>query len=137
MASSQNQSIADAGLENHPPMLEKGSYVPWSSRFLRYIDGKKDYGKMIKDSIFKANIDAMNAVLLGIPNDIYNSVDACKTAQAMATSKKTYALECAYTVYPILPAIPNQSRIIWEVEFFEGWKPLSPLQLAVEEVMSE
>ncbi|GJV61484.1 hypothetical protein Tco_1467584 [Tanacetum coccineum] len=24
-----------------------------------------------------------------------------------------------------------------QVEFFEGWKPLSPLQLAVEEVMSE
>ncbi|GKG41772.1 hypothetical protein Tco_0473523, partial [Tanacetum coccineum] len=23
------------------------------------------------------------------------------------------------------------------VEFFEGWKPMSPLQLAVEEVMSE
>ncbi|GKC05192.1 hypothetical protein Tco_0996802, partial [Tanacetum coccineum] len=23
------------------------------------------------------------------------------------------------------------------VEFFEGWKPLSPLQLAMEEVMSE
>ncbi|GJZ56126.1 hypothetical protein Tco_0611319, partial [Tanacetum coccineum] len=23
------------------------------------------------------------------------------------------------------------------VEFFEGWKPLSPLELAVEEVMSE
>ncbi|GKD98777.1 hypothetical protein Tco_1382674, partial [Tanacetum coccineum] len=23
------------------------------------------------------------------------------------------------------------------VEFFEGWKPLSPLQLAAEEVMSE
>ncbi|GJR30074.1 zinc finger CCCH domain-containing protein 64 [Tanacetum coccineum] len=46
-------------------------------------------------------------------------------------------LECAYTVYPILPVILNQSRIIWEVEFFEGWKPLSPLQLAMEEVMSE
>ncbi|GJY07029.1 hypothetical protein Tco_0374083 [Tanacetum coccineum] len=41
--------------------------------------------------------------------------------------------ECAYAVYPILPVIPNQSRIVWEVEFFEGWKPLSPLQLAVEE----
>ncbi|GJX37156.1 reverse transcriptase domain-containing protein [Tanacetum coccineum] len=25
-------------------------------------------------------------------------------------------LECVYTVYLILPAIPNQSRIIWEVE---------------------
>ncbi|GKC79782.1 hypothetical protein Tco_1130556 [Tanacetum coccineum] len=32
---------------------------------------------------FKADIDAMNAILLGIPNDIYNSIDACKTAQAM------------------------------------------------------
>ncbi|GJX08431.1 hypothetical protein Tco_0196363, partial [Tanacetum coccineum] len=26
---------------------------------------------------------------------------------------------------------------LFGVEFFEGWKPLSPLQLAVEEVMSE
>ncbi|GKC18879.1 hypothetical protein Tco_1021029 [Tanacetum coccineum] len=42
-----------------------------------------------------------------------------------------------YTVYPILPMISNHSPIIWEVEFFEGWKPLSPLQLAVEEVMLE
>ncbi|GJV77057.1 hypothetical protein Tco_1508641 [Tanacetum coccineum] len=105
-------------------MLKKGSYIPWVSRFLRYIDGKKDYGKMLEDSIyngpykmkpimdprnttgdpivkpyprlkkeedltgddkkrFKADIDAMNAILLGIPNDIYNFVDACKTPQTM------------------------------------------------------
>ncbi|GKE04850.1 hypothetical protein Tco_1396868, partial [Tanacetum coccineum] len=32
---------------------------------------------------FKAYIDAMNAILLGIPNVIYNSADAFKTAQAM------------------------------------------------------
>ncbi|GJZ74464.1 hypothetical protein Tco_0638610 [Tanacetum coccineum] len=123
MASSHNQSIADARSKNHPLMLEK-CYAPWSSRFLRYIDGKKDYGKMLNDSIlnglykmqkmmdqgnpignppvppferyqkeanltgddkkcFKEDIDAMNAILLGIPNDIYNSIDACKTAQAM------------------------------------------------------
>ncbi|GKB73907.1 hypothetical protein Tco_0935319 [Tanacetum coccineum] len=95
-----------------------------ASRFMRYIDGKKDYGKMLKDLIengpyqiktityqrnltrtphvlafervqeeadltgddkkrFEADIDAMNAIMLGIPNDIYNAVDACKTAQAM------------------------------------------------------
>ncbi|GKC51968.1 hypothetical protein Tco_1074713 [Tanacetum coccineum] len=123
MASIHNQSIVDAGTYNRPPMLEKGSYVPWLSRFMRYIYGKKDYGKMLKDSIengpyklkeitdhgnpddnppvppfqrikkeadftgddkkrFEENIDAMNAILLGIPNDIYNSV-ACKTSQAM------------------------------------------------------
>ncbi|GJS45887.1 hypothetical protein Tco_0596008 [Tanacetum coccineum] len=124
MASSHNQSIVDVGSENRPPTLEKGSYIPWSSRFLRYIDGKNNYGKMLKDLIlngpykvdkmmdrgnptgnphvppferdqkeadltgddkkrFEAGIDAMYAILLGIPNDIYNSVDACKTAQAM------------------------------------------------------
>ncbi|GJY13660.1 cysteine-rich receptor-like protein kinase 8 [Tanacetum coccineum] len=105
-------------------MLEKNSCIPWASRFLRYINGKKDYRKMLKDSIyngsyqmktitdpgnktkdpiiqpyprlqteedltrddkknFEADIDAMNAILLGIPNEIYYFVDACKTAQAM------------------------------------------------------
>ncbi|GJT56832.1 hypothetical protein Tco_0991886 [Tanacetum coccineum] len=120
IAGFHNQLIDDAGSQNRPPMLEKGSYVPWSSRFMRYIDGKKDYGKMLKDLIengpyrmheitdqgnppissflrllkeanhkgenkkrFEVDIYAMNVILLGIPNDIYNSVEACKTAQAM------------------------------------------------------
>nr|GFC11986.1 hypothetical protein [Tanacetum cinerariifolium] len=33
--------------------------------------------------IYEADIDAMNWILLGIPNDIYNFVDACQDAQAM------------------------------------------------------
>ncbi|GKE33183.1 hypothetical protein Tco_1452505, partial [Tanacetum coccineum] len=45
------QSLAYARLENRPPMLEKGSYVPWPSQFMRYIDGKKETRKLIKDSI--------------------------------------------------------------------------------------
>ncbi|GJY97553.1 hypothetical protein Tco_0514463 [Tanacetum coccineum] len=43
------QSLADAGSETRPPMLER----------------------------------AMNLILISIPNDIYNSVDACTTAKAM------------------------------------------------------
>ncbi|GKD43276.1 hypothetical protein Tco_1267921 [Tanacetum coccineum] len=31
------QSLADAGSETRPPMLERGSYIPWASRFRRYI----------------------------------------------------------------------------------------------------
>ncbi|GJX40127.1 hypothetical protein Tco_0255117 [Tanacetum coccineum] len=50
---------------------------------------------------------------------------------------KVDRLEYAYAVYLILPAILNQFQIVWEVEFFKGWKPLSPLQLDVEVVMSE
>ncbi|GJX65867.1 hypothetical protein Tco_0300210 [Tanacetum coccineum] len=120
MASSHQQLIAYAGSETREPMLEKGSYIPWSSRFMRYVDGKKEHGIRVKDSIFKgpykfkeitnptspvdapirrmqeykdltgedklryeADINAMNWILLGIPNDLYNSVDACQTAEQM------------------------------------------------------
>ncbi|GKA54788.1 reverse transcriptase domain, reverse transcriptase zinc-binding domain protein [Tanacetum coccineum] len=53
MLTSHQQSIADAGSKTRPPMLEKGSYVPWSSRFLKYVNGKKEHGIRVKDSIFK------------------------------------------------------------------------------------
>ncbi|GJX42291.1 integrase, catalytic region, zinc finger, CCHC-type containing protein [Tanacetum coccineum] len=32
---------------------------------------------------YEAEFEAMNLILISIPNDIYNSVDACKTAKAM------------------------------------------------------
>ncbi|GKB00959.1 hypothetical protein Tco_0829003 [Tanacetum coccineum] len=32
---------------------------------------------------YEAEIEAMNLILISIPNDIYNSVDACTTAQSM------------------------------------------------------
>ncbi|GJW59026.1 hypothetical protein Tco_0105757 [Tanacetum coccineum] len=77
-------------------MLKKGSYVQWSS----YNYGKKEYDgnppippfKRIQEEAdlkgddkkrFEAFIDAMNAILLGLSNEIYNFVNACKTAQAM------------------------------------------------------
>ncbi|GJR04366.1 hypothetical protein Tco_0527350 [Tanacetum coccineum] len=51
MMNTHQQSLAYAGLENSPPMLEKGSYVPWPSQFMRYIEGKKEIRKVIMDSI--------------------------------------------------------------------------------------
>ncbi|GKC82595.1 hypothetical protein Tco_1138312 [Tanacetum coccineum] len=120
MASSHQQALADASSENRPPMLEKKSYVPWASQFMRYVDGKRESGMRIKHSIldgpfklriiptsdspadapilrpqtysdrtgddklnYEADIDVMNLILLGIPSDIYNSVDSCSTAQQM------------------------------------------------------
>ncbi|GKA42268.1 VIER F-box protein 2, partial [Tanacetum coccineum] len=53
------------------------------------------------------------------------------------TTKETRSIRCI----PGRPIRRIQAMEIWKisnvVEFFEGWKPLSPLQLAVEEVMSE
>ncbi|GJX57539.1 hypothetical protein Tco_0287436 [Tanacetum coccineum] len=49
--STHQQSQADFGSETRPPMLERGSYVPWSSRFMRYIDRKRETRKFHRRSI--------------------------------------------------------------------------------------
>ncbi|GKA44099.1 hypothetical protein Tco_0736823 [Tanacetum coccineum] len=45
------QSLADAGSETHPPMLEKGSYIPWASRFKCYLNRKRETQKLLNHSI--------------------------------------------------------------------------------------
>ncbi|GKE88308.1 hypothetical protein Tco_1565783 [Tanacetum coccineum] len=110
------QSLSDAGSENRPPMLERGSYIPWASRFRRYFNRKRDNWKWLLKALDKcpyefkffipagvtisrlqtiedldrdellhydAEIEAMNMILLSIPNEIYNSVDACTSAKDM------------------------------------------------------
>ncbi|GKC09543.1 hypothetical protein Tco_1001153 [Tanacetum coccineum] len=65
MSNTHQQSLADAGSETRPPMLERED--------LRGDDLKH----------YEAEIEAMNLILISIPLDIYNSVDACTTAKAM------------------------------------------------------
>ncbi|GJT94437.1 hypothetical protein Tco_1089955 [Tanacetum coccineum] len=110
------QSLADAGSENRPPMLERGSYIPWASRFRRYLNRKRDNRKWLLKALdegpyeFKnfvpegstiprlqtaedlegddlllhdAEMEVMNMIILSIPNEIYNSVDACTSAKDM------------------------------------------------------
>ncbi|GJT84417.1 hypothetical protein Tco_1058759 [Tanacetum coccineum] len=116
MTSTHQQSLVNDGSETLSPMLERGTYLPWSSQFMRYIERKRDTRKFLKHSIkkcpykmkdisatdtavarpqtkddltgddlkqYEADIEAMNLILLSIPNDIYNSVDACKNARDM------------------------------------------------------
>ncbi|GJX24386.1 retrovirus-related pol polyprotein from transposon TNT 1-94 [Tanacetum coccineum] len=47
---STQQDIYGAGSENHPPMLNKENYVPWSSRLIRYAKSRPN-GKLIYNSI--------------------------------------------------------------------------------------
>ncbi|GJZ48466.1 hypothetical protein Tco_0602298 [Tanacetum coccineum] len=110
------QSLADAGSETRPPMLERGSYIPWANRFRRYINRKKENRKWLNKALdegpyqfemfipnnstvpklqtnedlqgdallhYDAKMELMNLILLSIPNDIYNSVDACTSAKDM------------------------------------------------------
>ncbi|GKA49769.1 hypothetical protein Tco_0742842 [Tanacetum coccineum] len=110
------QALVDAGSETRPPMLERGSYIPWASHFRRYLNRKRETRKWLNKAIddgpydfkmftpseteaprmqkekdlrgddlkhYEAEIEVMNLILISIPNDIYNSVDAYTTAKAM------------------------------------------------------
>ncbi|GJU39751.1 retrovirus-related pol polyprotein from transposon TNT 1-94 [Tanacetum coccineum] len=41
------QSLADPGSETRPPILERGRYIPWASRFRRYLNRKRDNRKWL------------------------------------------------------------------------------------------
>ncbi|GJW40780.1 hypothetical protein Tco_0066625 [Tanacetum coccineum] len=74
MSASNQQTLADSGANERPAMLEKGNYISWESRFRRFLDNKVEEEERIWP----------------IPNDIYNSVDACKTAKEMWDRIKSF-----------------------------------------------
>nr|GEX66430.1 hypothetical protein [Tanacetum cinerariifolium] len=88
---STQQDIYRAGSESRPPMLNKENYIPWSSRLLRYAKSRPN-GKLIHNSILNgpyvrkmipepADDQAIQTILLGLPEDIYAAVDSYETAQ--------------------------------------------------------
>ncbi|GKE56570.1 hypothetical protein Tco_1495755 [Tanacetum coccineum] len=52
-SSAHQQSLADDGSETRPPMLERGSYIPWASRFRCYLNRKKEIQKFLNCFINK------------------------------------------------------------------------------------
>nr|GEU66566.1 retrovirus-related Pol polyprotein from transposon TNT 1-94 [Tanacetum cinerariifolium] len=96
---STQQDVYAAGFENRPPMLNKDNYVPWSSRIIKYARSRPN-GKMIVDSIkngpyvrrmiatpgepnlpMDADDQAIQTILLGLPEDVYATVDSFETAK--------------------------------------------------------
>nr|GEU96592.1 hypothetical protein [Tanacetum cinerariifolium] len=71
-SNTHQQSLVDAGSETRPPMLERAPRTQ-KEEDLRGDDLKH----------YEAEIEAMNLILISIPNDIYNSVDARTIAKAM------------------------------------------------------
>ncbi|GKC20612.1 hypothetical protein Tco_1022762 [Tanacetum coccineum] len=85
-SNTHQQSLADADFETRLVMLERGPY-----EFKEFTPSESEPPRMQKEEDLKgddlkhyeAEIEAINLILISIPNDIYNSVDACTTAQAM------------------------------------------------------
>ncbi|GKD34888.1 hypothetical protein Tco_1250397 [Tanacetum coccineum] len=50
MSTVNQQTLAESGASDRPSILEKGSYVPWASQFLRLLDNKKEEGELMRHS---------------------------------------------------------------------------------------
>ncbi|GKA85939.1 hypothetical protein Tco_0807593, partial [Tanacetum coccineum] len=69
---STQQDIYVASSETRPPMLYKENYVSRSSRLLRYAKSRPNV---------EADDQAIQTIFLGLPEEIYATVDSCETAQ--------------------------------------------------------
>nr|GEV29885.1 hypothetical protein [Tanacetum cinerariifolium] len=89
---STQQDIYAASSESHPPMLNKENYVPWSSRLLRdtnrEVPVNETFHLQTDDELtekelkqIEADDQAIQTILLGLPEDIYAAVDSCETDQ--------------------------------------------------------
>nr|GEV70207.1 hypothetical protein [Tanacetum cinerariifolium] len=96
-----HNNIMAAGSRDRPSMLAIGRYAQWRSHFLRYIDTRPN-GDALKMCIlevperttvettlnmspenkahFESENEAIHLILTGIGDEIYSTVDACKTA---------------------------------------------------------
>nr|GEV58067.1 hypothetical protein [Tanacetum cinerariifolium] len=85
-------NIMAAGSKDRPPMLVTGRYAQWQSRFSRYIDIRPN-GDALRKCILEAPYipftvtipakEAIHLLLNEIGDEIYPTVDACKTAHDM------------------------------------------------------
>ncbi|GJS69416.1 retrovirus-related pol polyprotein from transposon TNT 1-94 [Tanacetum coccineum] len=75
------QSLADVGSETRPPMLERGSYIPWESRFKRYLNQNRDNRKWLLKSldegpyVINGGHEYKERFRTSIPNEFNNSID--------------------------------------------------------------
>ncbi|GJS08870.1 hypothetical protein Tco_0365666 [Tanacetum coccineum] len=85
-SNTHQQYLADAGSKTRPTMLERGPY-----EFKEFTPSDTEEPRMQKEEDlrgddlkhYEAEIEAMNLILISIPNEIYNSMDAYTTTQAM------------------------------------------------------
>ncbi|GKE53499.1 hypothetical protein Tco_1488655 [Tanacetum coccineum] len=76
---------SDAESETRPPMLERGSYIPWESRFIRYLNLERETRKFLKlysmpksltanvhQSVVKSRYHAMIHIVLWIVDSGYS-----------------------------------------------------------------
>ncbi|GJX18847.1 hypothetical protein Tco_0221524 [Tanacetum coccineum] len=102
MSTSNQQTLTDSGANERPPMLEKGNYIPWESRFRRFLDNKLEEGDRMWHLIEKGPY-----VRSMIPNLDKPTEQILEPLSKMTEgNKKQYIADVRVMNY-LLQAIPN------------------------------
>ncbi|GKD16469.1 hypothetical protein Tco_1205627 [Tanacetum coccineum] len=87
---SNQQTLAESGANERPPMIKNGNYIPWESRFRRFLDNKLEYGERMWNSIQNDPyqrpmvVDPIHPTVPMLePLSKMTEVDACKDAKEM------------------------------------------------------
>ncbi|GKB86730.1 hypothetical protein Tco_0959002 [Tanacetum coccineum] len=104
MSTSNQQTLADSRANKIPLMLEKGNYIPWESRFRRFLDNKLEEGDRMWRSIKKgpcikpmiSNLDKPTKQIIE-PLSKMIEVDACKNVKDMWERIKRLVFESDVT----------------------------------------
>ncbi|GJU17065.1 hypothetical protein Tco_1145031 [Tanacetum coccineum] len=84
MSTSNQQTLADLGANERPPMLERGNYILWESRFRRFLDNKLEDGERMWNLIQNGPY-----VRPMIPNPEYTEKQILEPLSKMTTTNKS------------------------------------------------
>ncbi|GKB98685.1 hypothetical protein Tco_0984822 [Tanacetum coccineum] len=102
MSTSNQQTLADLGANKGPPVLKRGNYIAWESRFRRFLDNKlKEWERMWNSIQNGPYVRPM------IPNPDDNEKQILEPLSKMTKgNKKQYIADVKVMNY-LLQAIPN------------------------------
>ncbi|GKE99288.1 hypothetical protein Tco_0022639 [Tanacetum coccineum] len=105
---SNPQTLADSGANKRPPMLERGNYIPWESRFRRFLDNKLEEWERMWNSIQNG---PYVRPMIPDPDDVVNINGTVKQilkplSKMTEGNKKKYIAVVKVMNY-LLQAIPN------------------------------
>ncbi|GKE42758.1 retrovirus-related pol polyprotein from transposon TNT 1-94, partial [Tanacetum coccineum] len=99
---SNQQTLADSGANERPPMLEKGNYILWESRFRSFLDNKLEDGERMLNSI--QNGPYQRPMILNPNNTQLQILEPL--SKMTGGNKKQYIADVRVMNY-LLQAIPN------------------------------
>nr|GEX24741.1 hypothetical protein [Tanacetum cinerariifolium] len=155
---STQQDIYAVGSKNRPPMLNKDNYVPWSSHIIRYARREPDLSVPVPESFHEqtdeeltendikrmdADDQAIQTILLGLPEDVYAAVDSCETAKEIWERVRQMMKANLKFLNNLQPewkrhvTIVRQTKNLYETDFTQIYDFLKMNQDEVNELRAE